>query len=93
MPGTPHFLRLTVKTWLSMSWDNLCTDIAGVHIHKIAYNRKEAADALGISVHRLDELKRMGELAPRYCGSTPLYDPEDLRSFYKSLPSEPRTRY
>ncbi|AMU37683.1 hypothetical protein A3N98_22665 [Mycobacteroides abscessus] len=67
--------------------------MTGVHFDKIAYNRKEAADALGISVHKLDELKRRGELCPRYCGGTPLYDPEDLRSFYKSLPSEPPTSH
>ncbi|YCU34854.1 hypothetical protein ACRYGU_19070 [Mycobacteroides abscessus] len=93
MPRTPHFLRLTVKTWLSMNWDNLCTDIAGVHIHKIAYNRTEAAAALGISLYKLDEHKRNGDLCPRYDGTTPLYDPEDLRSFYKSLPSEPPPRH
>lgn len=23
VPGTPHFLRLTAKTWLSMNWDTL----------------------------------------------------------------------
>lgn len=58
---------------------------------KIAYNRKEAADALGISVHKLDELKRKGELCPRYSGGTPLYDPADLAGYFKSLPSEPKS--
>lgn len=55
---------------------------------KIAYNRTEAAAALGISVHKLDELKRKGELCLRYSGGTPLYDPDDLTGYFKSLPSE-----
>ncbi len=81
--GIPVCCR--VMGWLRNRWVKSFMD-------KIAYNRKEAADALGISLYKLDEHKRNGELCPRYDGTTPLYDPEDLRAFYKSLPSEPPTR-
>lgn len=38
---------------------------------KLSYNRKEAAEYLGISLYKLDEHKRLGHICPRYDGSVP----------------------
>lgn len=58
---------------------------------KLSYNRKEAAEYLGISLYKLDEHKRLGHICPRYDGSVPLYPKEELDAFFASLPSEPKS--
>lgn len=59
---------------------------------KRSYNRKEAAEYLGISLYKLDEHKRAGRLCPRYDGTVPLYPREELDAFFAGLPSEPPAR-
>lgn len=58
---------------------------------KRAYRLAEAAEYLGRSVRRIQELVANGDLPVRYEGATPLYDVKDLDRFFESLPSERRT--
>ncbi|MEU9806263.1 hypothetical protein [Mycobacterium sp. NPDC050853] len=60
-------------------------------MNKIGYNRAEAADALGISIDKLDQEYKAGRICPKYTGKKPLYSPDELKRWLESLPSEPKS--
>lgn len=53
---------------------------------KVAYNYKEAAKAVGISVTGLRHAVRGNYLTPHYYGVRPLFTPEELKRWVESLP-------
>ncbi len=57
---------------------------------KLSYSREEAADQIGISVEKLDQERRAGRICPRYSGSKPLYEYDELKRWLEALPSEPK---
>ena len=48
---------------------------------KLLITRKEAAEALSISVDTLDELRRSGKIRSVNIGARVYYNPDELRSF------------
>ncbi len=50
---------------------------------KLLITRKEAADALNISVDTLDKLRAAGKIKPTTIGVRVYYSPEELRAFVK----------
>jgi hypothetical protein len=57
-------------------------------IQKIAYTYQEAAIAVGLSAETLRVAVHRGDLIPRYAGSKPLFDTEELKRWIISLPDE-----
>lgn len=57
-------------------------------LQQISYNVHQAHLATGVGESTLRKLVREGLLAARYLGSTLLIDADDLKRFYRSLPSE-----
>lgn len=56
----------------------------------IALPLPAAAEAVGLSERELRRAIRDNELAPRYRGSKPLIDVEELRDWFRALPTEKR---
>lgn len=54
-------------------------------MEKLLITRKEAADALSVSVDKLDELRCEKKLHPVYIGTRVYFTPDDLRSFVAGL--------
>lgn len=54
----------------------------------IALPLPEAAAAVGLSERELRRAIAANELAPRYRGSKPLIDVEELRDWFRALPTE-----
>lgn len=50
-------------------------------MEKLLVTRKEAADALNISVDKLDELRGKGKIRSVNIGSRVYFSPDELRSF------------
>lgn len=50
-------------------------------MEKLLLTRKEAAQALNISVDTLDELRNAGKIACIYIGARVYYSPDVLRAF------------
>lgn len=50
-------------------------------MEKLLIPRKEAAQALSISVDTLDELRQAGKIKAVFIGARVYYSPEELRAF------------
>lgn len=59
---------------------------------RIAYPLKDAADAVGISLRKLQYLVAQGELIPRYIGSKPVLPASELQAWFDRLPTDPPGR-
>jgi hypothetical protein len=57
---------------------------------KIAYTRREAARAVGLSESALSQAVRDYDLIPSYYNSKPLFTPEELRRWVGTFPDSPR---
>lgn len=57
---------------------------------KLAYNLKEAAAAVGLSITDIRQRVSAGDIAVRYVGSEPLVLFSELESWLLSLPSQPK---
>lgn len=57
---------------------------------KIAYTRREAAKAVGLSESTVSTAVQDGSLIASYYNSKPLFTPEELRRWVSSLPEYPR---
>ena len=53
----------------------------GTAMEKLLLTRKEAAEALNISVDTLDELRNSGKLRAVNIGARVYYSPDELRAF------------
>lgn len=56
----------------------------------VAFDHNSAAQALGISPTRLRQHVRLGDIAPHFSGTKPIYLIADLARFVEQLPTRPR---